>query len=100
MASESNTQKKKRHKPSYSTLFPAEPSSDSLPSTKADFSRLIAVVSIAAAVAVACNFIAGSLNQPPKPFCDSTDDPDDSFSGNGSINSLLYVFSVDNAYYI
>ncbi|XP_057810255.1 uncharacterized protein LOC131024720 isoform X2 [Salvia miltiorrhiza] len=73
--------KKKRPKPSsYRTLFPPEPSLNSLPSSKADFSRLIAVVSIAAAVALACNFITASLNQPPKPFCDTTDDLNDPLS--------------------
>lgn len=82
--------KKKRPKPSsYHTLFPAEPSFNSLPSSTADFFRLIAVVSIAAAVAVACSFITASLNQPPKPFCDATHDPDDSLAGNASINSRI-----------
>ncbi|KAL1531212.1 hypothetical protein AAHA92_33915 [Salvia divinorum] len=81
MTSKSYTMKKKRPKPSsYRTLFPAEPSLNSLPSSKADFSRLIAVISISAAVAVACTFITASLNQPPKPFCDATDDPDDSLA--------------------
>lgn len=81
MASDFNTKKKKRPKPSSShTLFPAEPSLNSLPSSKADFTRLIAVVSIAAAVAFVCNFIAASLNQPPKSFCDTTSGLDDSIS--------------------
>ncbi|KAH6817990.1 hypothetical protein C2S51_001593 [Perilla frutescens var. frutescens] len=81
MASDSNTKKKKRPKPSsHRTLFPAEPSLNSLPSSKADFTRLIAVVCIASVVAVACNFIAASLNQPPKLFCDTISDFDDSLS--------------------
>ncbi|XP_075517879.1 uncharacterized protein LOC142552126 isoform X3 [Primulina tabacum] len=53
--------------------FRVEPWLKSMPSSKADLSRLIAVVSIAAAVAVACNFIANSINQHPKPFCDNND---------------------------
>ncbi|PIN24751.1 hypothetical protein CDL12_02517 [Handroanthus impetiginosus] len=79
----SNTKNKKRPKssPSNHTLFPVEPSLNSLPSSKADFTRLLAVVVIAAAVAVACNFIATSLNQPQKPFCDTIiSDPDYSLS--------------------
>ncbi|KAI3469045.1 hypothetical protein Pfo_025708 [Paulownia fortunei] len=80
----SNTKKRKRPKPSssYHTLVSVEPFLNSLPSSKADFTRLIAVVSIAAAVAVVCNFIAASLIQPPKPFCDTTTDLDDSLSDN------------------
>ncbi|GFP94183.1 hypothetical protein PHJA_001562800 [Phtheirospermum japonicum] len=54
---------------------------NSLPSSKSDFIRLFAVVSIAAAVAAACNLLVSSLNQPPKPFCDTTtSDPDYSLS--------------------
>ncbi|KAL8552855.1 hypothetical protein ACS0TY_001510 [Phlomoides rotata] len=81
MAPTSDT-KRKKPKPSIPhTLFPVEPSLNSLPSSKTDFFRLIAVVSIAAAVVVACNFIATSLNQPPTPFCDSnTSDSGDSVS--------------------
>ncbi|CAA0825474.1 Unknown protein [Striga hermonthica] len=57
----------KRRRPSSSPPF-----LNSLPSSKADFGRLIAVVSIAAVVAAACHFIASSLMRPPKPFCDSS----------------------------
>lgn len=83
MASDSNTKNKKKKRPKPSsphTLFPAEPSLNTLPSSKADFTRLIAVVSIAAVVAFVCNFIAACLNQPPKPFCDTTYHLDDSLS--------------------
>ncbi|KAL2247300.1 UNVERIFIED_CONTAM: hypothetical protein Sindi_2582300, partial [Sesamum indicum] len=77
----SDTKRKRRPKPSSSSyaLFPAEPSFNALPSSRADFTRLITVVSIAAAVAVVCNFMATYLNQPPTPFCNSTSsDLDDS----------------------
>ncbi|KAK6162159.1 hypothetical protein DH2020_002000 [Rehmannia glutinosa] len=81
MASPSKKRKRPKQSSSYHTLFPVEPFLNSLPSSKADFTRLIAVVSIAAAVAAACHFIASSLNQQPKPFCDSTtSDPFDSLS--------------------
>ncbi|XP_012833808.1 PREDICTED: uncharacterized protein LOC105954678 isoform X1 [Erythranthe guttata] len=73
----SDGKKRKRPKP-YETQFPVELFLNSLPSSKPDFCRLIAVVSIAAAVAVACNFVATSFSQPPKPFCDTTSDPDGS----------------------
>ncbi|KAG8374633.1 hypothetical protein BUALT_Bualt10G0016300 [Buddleja alternifolia] len=89
MASDTR-KKKKKPKPSSPTLFPVEPSSNSLPSSKADLSRLIAVVSIAAAVAVACNLIANSLNQPPKPFCDTVTDDFLSVS-----ESILVAYFID-----
>ncbi|KAL3834962.1 hypothetical protein ACJIZ3_009698 [Penstemon smallii] len=73
---EFNTKKKKRPNPSSSS-----PSNllNSLPSSKADFFRLISVISIAAAVALACNLIATSFNQPEKPFCDTTTSDYDDF---------------------
>ncbi|KAL6556242.1 hypothetical protein OROGR_005530 [Orobanche gracilis] len=72
---------RKRNKPKSCSSSYVEPFLNSLPSSKADFTGLIAVVSIAAAVAAACNMIASSLNQPSKPFCDSTtSDPDYSLS--------------------
>ncbi|XP_073132990.1 uncharacterized protein [Henckelia pumila] len=69
------TRRKHNPKPSPTSLnsFGAETWLKSLPSSKADFFRLIAVASIAAAVAVTCNFIATSVNQQPKPFCDNSD---------------------------
>lgn len=42
--------------------------------------RLIAVVTIAASVAVACNYVVSFLNRQPKPFCDSNADLDYSLS--------------------
>ncbi|KAL6556984.1 hypothetical protein OROHE_006860 [Orobanche hederae] len=74
---------RKRNKPTScsSSYYTVESFLNSLPSSKSDFTGLIAVVSIAAVVAAACNMIASSLNQPSKPFCDSTtSDPDYSLS--------------------
>ncbi|XP_073052143.1 LOW QUALITY PROTEIN: uncharacterized protein [Primulina eburnea] len=73
----SNNVSRRKHNPKPSPTSPdsfrAEPWLKSMPSSKADLSRLIAVVSIAAAVAMACNFIANSINHHPKPFCDNND---------------------------
>ncbi|KAL3656133.1 hypothetical protein CASFOL_000529 [Castilleja foliolosa] len=72
----------KRKKPkstssSCHTLAQSPPLLNSLPSSKSDFIRLFVVVSIATAVAAACNLLVSSLNQPPKPFCETTtSDPD------------------------
>ncbi|XP_051114487.1 uncharacterized protein LOC127240079 isoform X2 [Andrographis paniculata] len=71
MASEGRRRRRREHSSSSSALFPVEPLLDSLPSSQADFTRLIVVVSIAAAVAVTCTFIASTLNKPRRPFCDS-----------------------------
>ncbi|KAK4420304.1 hypothetical protein Salat_1980600 [Sesamum alatum] len=79
----SDAKKKRRPKSSSSshTLSLGEPFLNALPSSRADFTRLITVVSIAAAVAVVCNFMATYLNQPCRPFCNSTSsDLDDSLS--------------------
>ncbi|GER43699.1 Ypt/Rab-GAP domain of gyp1p superfamily protein [Striga asiatica] len=66
----------KRRRPSCSSSS-SPPFLNSLPSSKADFGRLIAVVSFSAVVAAACHLIASSLMRPPKPFCDSaTSDSD------------------------
>lgn len=58
-----------------------EPSSNFFPSSISDLLRLVVVVSIAASVAVFCNYVATPFNQHPAPFCDSGVDFDDSFSG-------------------
>ncbi|KZV53279.1 hypothetical protein F511_07573 [Dorcoceras hygrometricum] len=74
MPSKNGPRRKHDHIPKSShNSFRAEPWLNSLPSSKADFFRLITVVSIAVAVAVACNFVATSINHQPKPFCDTDD---------------------------
>ncbi|XP_016571206.2 uncharacterized protein LOC107869157 [Capsicum annuum] len=67
-----------RHSTS-SIHIPLEPSSNLFPASISEFSRLIAVVAVAAAVAFACNYVYTYLNYQPKPFCDSNSDLDDSF---------------------
>ncbi|MCD7451927.1 hypothetical protein HAX54_014116 [Datura stramonium] len=68
-------------RPSTSSIsIPLQPSSNLFPSSKSEFSSLIAVVVVATAVAFACNYVFTSLNQQPKPFCDSNPDFDDSLS--------------------
>lgn len=63
-----------------STSIHVQPSSDLLPSSKSEFSRLIAVVVVAATVAFSCNYVFTYLNRQPKPFCDSNSGFDDYLS--------------------
>ncbi|XP_016510572.1 uncharacterized protein LOC107827871 [Nicotiana tabacum] len=68
-------------RPSASSIdIPLEPSSNFFPSSKSEFSRLLAVVFVASAVAFACNYVFTFLNHQPKPFCDSNPDFDESLS--------------------
>ncbi|KAI3823806.1 hypothetical protein L1987_05248 [Smallanthus sonchifolius] len=52
------------------TLSSIEPPLSLLPS-KAEIFKLVAVVSIAVSVAIACNYVVTFFNRQPKPFCDS-----------------------------
>ncbi|KAL3330964.1 hypothetical protein AABB24_034661 [Solanum stoloniferum] len=63
-----------------SRSIPLQPSSNLFPSSKSEFSRFIAVVVVASAVAFSCNYVFTYLNSQPKPFCDSNFDFDDSLS--------------------
>ncbi|GMJ16082.1 hypothetical protein like AT5G46560 [Hibiscus trionum] len=56
-----------------------EPPQSLFPS-KGEFLRLIAVLAIASAVALSCNFVATFFSSTSKPFCDTNLDPIDSFS--------------------
>ncbi|XP_027080175.1 uncharacterized protein LOC113781254 [Coffea eugenioides] len=66
---------------SFSQYSIPEPSSGFFPSSISEFSRLIAVVTIAASVALFCNYLVTYFNQQPKPFCDSGVDVGDFLSG-------------------
>ncbi|XP_021765709.1 uncharacterized protein LOC110730234 [Chenopodium quinoa] len=53
-----------------SLLAEIEPPPNLLPS-KSDFLKLIVIITIAAFVAVFCNFLSSFINRPSLPFCDS-----------------------------
>nr|GMD79434.1 inner nuclear membrane protein [Ipomoea batatas] len=57
-----------------------EPSPGFFPTSRAEFLRLVAVISIAASIAFTCNYIVDVINQQPKPFCNSNSEFDDSLS--------------------
>ncbi|KAK4792634.1 hypothetical protein SAY86_023069 [Trapa natans] len=58
---------------SHSSLTTVEPPSSFFPS-RGELLNLVAVVAIASAVAVSCNFFVGVLNPQVKPFCDNSAD--------------------------
>lgn len=75
--------------------IPLEPSANLFP-TKSEFLKLLAVVTIASSVALACNFLVNVVNRQPKPFCDSNVEFDDSLSG----KFILFVYLVDSISFI
>ncbi|XP_042489225.1 uncharacterized protein LOC122069299 [Macadamia integrifolia] len=86
MASASKKRSRSAHKnpntvpnSSLLSLFLKEPPPGFFPS-KEEFLRLLAVVSIAVSVAMACNFAVNFLNRQPKLFCDSDQTSEDAIS--------------------
>ncbi|RAL52070.1 hypothetical protein DM860_014897 [Cuscuta australis] len=59
---------------------PLEPSQNFFPTSRAEFLRLVSVISIAAFIAFVCNYIASVVDRQPKPFCTTNSELDDALS--------------------